>query len=101
MAAVTLDAMARGGLFDHVAGGFARYSVDATWTRAALREDAERPGALARAYVRAAAWCDEPAYGWVARRTLDFVLGYDARRRRLRLGASTPTPGASRAPTSC
>ena len=28
MAATTLDAMARGGLFDHVAGGFARYSVD-------------------------------------------------------------------------
>ena len=36
----TLDAMAAGGIYDHVAGGFARYSTDATWTRAALREDA-------------------------------------------------------------
>jgi uncharacterized protein YyaL (SSP411 family) len=31
MATGTLTAMARGGLFDHVGGGFARYSVDAEW----------------------------------------------------------------------
>jgi uncharacterized protein len=28
----TAEAMARGGMYDQVAGGFARYSVDATWT---------------------------------------------------------------------
>ncbi|KAA0095497.1 thioredoxin domain-containing protein [Mycolicibacterium sp. P1-18] len=27
----TLDAMARGGIYDQLAGGFARYSVDASW----------------------------------------------------------------------
>ena len=27
----SLDAMARGGIYDHVAGGFARYSTDARW----------------------------------------------------------------------
>ncbi len=32
MAGATLEAMARGGMYDQVAGGFARYSVDATWT---------------------------------------------------------------------
>ncbi|MCG3202697.1 MAG: hypothetical protein NFCOHLIN_02582 [Gammaproteobacteria bacterium] len=31
MAALTLRHMAMGGLFDHLAGGFARYSVDAEW----------------------------------------------------------------------
>lgn len=31
MAAHTLEAMARGGLYDQLAGGFARYSVDAEW----------------------------------------------------------------------
>lgn len=31
MAAGTLEAMARGGLYDQLAGGFARYSVDAEW----------------------------------------------------------------------
>ncbi|KQY24497.1 N-acylglucosamine 2-epimerase [Cellulomonas sp. Root485] len=31
MAETTLDAMARGGMYDQLAGGFARYSVDAAW----------------------------------------------------------------------
>ena len=32
MAERTLDAMARGGMYDQLGGGFARYSVDASWT---------------------------------------------------------------------
>ena len=32
MAEGTLTAMARGGMYDQLAGGFARYSVDTTWT---------------------------------------------------------------------
>ncbi|MEJ2864966.1 thioredoxin domain-containing protein [Actinomycetospora flava] len=32
MTEITAEAMARGGLFDQLAGGFARYSVDAAWT---------------------------------------------------------------------
>jgi uncharacterized protein YyaL (SSP411 family) len=32
MAQATCEAMARGGLYDQLGGGFARYSVDATWT---------------------------------------------------------------------
>jgi uncharacterized protein len=31
MAAATLTAMARGGIYDQLVGGFARYSVDASW----------------------------------------------------------------------
>jgi uncharacterized protein YyaL (SSP411 family) len=31
MARATLEAMARGGIYDQLAGGFARYSVDARW----------------------------------------------------------------------
>ena len=42
---VTLDAMAAGGMYDQVGGGFHRYSVDDVLARAALREDAVRPGA--------------------------------------------------------
>jgi uncharacterized protein len=74
MATVTLDAMARGGLFDHVAGGFARYSVDATWTVPHFEKMLSDQALLAATYTRAAAWLGEPAFGWVARRTLDFVL---------------------------
>src|SRR5580692_10943550 len=32
MAEQTCEAMARGGMYDQLGGGFARYSVDATWT---------------------------------------------------------------------
>src|ERR1700744_181754 len=32
MAEATCDAMARGGIYDQLGGGFARYSVDASWT---------------------------------------------------------------------
>ena len=49
----TLDAMASGGMYDHLGGGFARYSVDERVARPALREDALRPGAAARVYLHA------------------------------------------------
>ena len=41
----SLDAMASGGMYDHLGGGFARYSVDERVAGAPLREDAVRPGA--------------------------------------------------------
>ena len=31
MVTLTLDKMAAGGIYDHLAGGFARYSVDERW----------------------------------------------------------------------
>ena len=37
--------MASGGIYDHLGGGFARYSIDARVAGAPLREDALRPGA--------------------------------------------------------
>ena len=43
----TFEAMARGGMYDQLGGGFARYSVDAGVGRAALREDALRQRAAA------------------------------------------------------
>ena len=42
MVTTTLDHMAAGGLFDHLGGGFHRYSVDARWLVPAFREDALR-----------------------------------------------------------
>ena len=38
MATVTCERMARGGIYDQLAGGFARYSVDARWVEQALRQ---------------------------------------------------------------
>ena len=56
MALQTLRAMAGGGIYDQIGGGFARYSIDAAWTVAALREDALRQRAAgARLPARLAA----------------------------------------------
>ena len=74
MATTTLDAMARGGLFDHIAGGFARYSVDASWDVPHFEKMLCDQALLARAYLRCAAWLGRADFEWVARRTLDFVL---------------------------
>jgi hypothetical protein len=74
MATTTLDAMARGGLFDHIAGGFARYSVDATWSVPHFEKMLSDQALLARCYLRAGAWLAEPSYTWIARRTIDNVL---------------------------
>ena len=74
MALHTLRAMAGGGMYDQIGGGFARYSVDARWVDPALREDALRQRA-ARARVPARL----PGVGRAVLRaglheTLDWVL---------------------------
>ena len=47
MVEATCEQMARGGMYDQLGGGFARYSVDRGVGRAALREDALRQRAAA------------------------------------------------------
>jgi hypothetical protein len=51
----TLTAMARGGMFDHVGGGFHRYSVDERWIVPHFEKMAYDNSELLRAYVHAAA----------------------------------------------
>jgi uncharacterized protein YyaL (SSP411 family) len=51
MAAGTFEAMARGGMYDQIGGGFARYSVDATWTVPHFEKMLYDNALLARAYA--------------------------------------------------
>jgi len=51
MALGTLHAMASGGIHDQVGGGFARYSVDATWTVPHFEKMLYDNALLARAYL--------------------------------------------------
>lgn len=73
MALRTLDAMAEGGIFDHLGGGFARYSVDARWLvphfEKMLCDNAE----LACTYLSAHQATGEARYAKVARETLDYL----------------------------
>src|SRR5262249_17390076 len=51
MATQTLDAMARGGMYDQLAGGFARYSVDADWVVPHFEKMLYDNALLARVYA--------------------------------------------------
>jgi hypothetical protein len=51
MAATTLEAMARGGIYDQIGGGFARYSVDAAWVVPHFEKMLYDNALLARVYA--------------------------------------------------
>ena len=72
----TLDAMARGGLYDHLGGGFARYSVDGDWHVPHFEKMLYDQALLARAYLTASrSRADRTDWRDVAMGTLDFVRG--------------------------
>jgi uncharacterized protein YyaL (SSP411 family) len=70
----TLDAMARGGINDHIGGGFARYSVDAGWIVPHFEKMLYDNALLARLYLQASRVLDRPGFATVARATLDYLL---------------------------
>jgi uncharacterized protein YyaL (SSP411 family) len=73
MAAKALDEMARGGIYDHLGGGFARYSTDAAWLVPHFEKMLYDNALLARTYAHAAKVLRDDHYAYVARETLDFV----------------------------
>ncbi|HUX89960.1 MAG TPA: DUF255 domain-containing protein [Gallionellaceae bacterium] len=71
---LTLDQMARGGLRDHVGGGFFRYTVDPAWHTPHFEKMLYDNTQLAVIYLRAARIFNHPAYRDIALETLDFML---------------------------
>lgn len=69
----TLDAMALGGMHDHVGGGFHRYSVDAAWIVPHFEKMLYDQGQLLGVYARAAAVFQDELYARVARRIAQYV----------------------------
>jgi uncharacterized protein YyaL (SSP411 family) len=74
MATLTLKRMADGGLYDHLGGGFCRYSVDARWEIPHFEKMLYDNGALLAAYADAALATGDPAFRVVVRETADFLL---------------------------
>jgi hypothetical protein len=70
----TLDEMARGGIYDHVGGGFARYAVDAAWFAPHFEKMLYDQASLATAYTEAWQVTGTREYELVAREILDYVL---------------------------
>ncbi len=74
MALQTLHAMATGGIHDQLGGGFARYSVDATWTVPHFEKMLYDNALLARAYLHGWQASHDERLLKVCRDTLDWTL---------------------------
>ncbi|MDA0836380.1 MAG: thioredoxin domain-containing protein [Planctomycetota bacterium] len=74
MAVHTLKKMAEGGIFDHLAGGYARYSVDSRWLVPHFEKMLYDNALITLANVEAFQLSKEPLLKKAIRETLDFVL---------------------------
>ena len=70
----TATAMARGGIYDQLAGGFARYSVDASWVVPHFEKMLYDNALLLRAYAHWARRTGDPLGRRVARETARFII---------------------------
>ncbi|MGW8265629.1 MAG: thioredoxin domain-containing protein [Longimicrobiales bacterium] len=70
----TLRGMARGGLRDHLGGGFHRYSVDGRWLVPHFEKMLYDNGLLARIFLHAYQITGDPELRDVASSTLDYIL---------------------------
>jgi uncharacterized protein YyaL (SSP411 family) len=74
MALRTLHAMTSGGIHDQIGGGFARYSVDATWTVPHFEKMLYDNALLARAYLHGWQASEKPQLREVCVDTLEWAL---------------------------
>ncbi len=74
MVDLTCTAMARGGMYDQLGGGFARYSVDAAWTVPHFEKMLSDNALLARVYLHLWRATGSALAERVVRETCDFLL---------------------------
>jgi hypothetical protein len=74
MADETLEAMARGGIYDQLGGGFHRYSVDERWLVPHFEKMLYDNAQLARVYLHAWQVTHKPLFRAIAEETLDYVV---------------------------
>ncbi len=80
MVELTLEKMARGGMYDQLGGGFHRYSTDAHWLVPHFEKMLYDNAQLVVAYFEAYQATQKPFYRDIATETLDYVIRemYDA-----------------------
>jgi uncharacterized protein YyaL (SSP411 family) len=74
MVQISLDKMARGGIYDQLGGGFHRYAVDDIWLVPHFEKMLYDNALLARLYLRAFQVTGNPFYRRIAEETIDYVL---------------------------
>ncbi len=70
----TLEAMAQGGIYDHIGGGFARYSTDERWLVPHFEKMLYDNALLTKAYLEGFQATGDPFFARIARETLDYIL---------------------------
>lgn len=70
---VTLDEMAKGGIYDQIGGGFARYSTDAKWFAPHFEKMLYDNGQLVSLYANAYKVTNDENYADVIKQTLQFI----------------------------
>ncbi|MBS3966336.1 MAG: thioredoxin domain-containing protein [Truepera sp.] len=73
MALYTLDQLASGGIYDHLGGGFARYSVDERWLVPHFEKMLYDNAQLIQRYSEAYQLTGKPRYAQVVAETIDWV----------------------------
>jgi uncharacterized protein len=71
---LTLEQMARGGIFDQLGGGFSRYSVDRTWPVPHFEKMLDDNAQLLRLYAHHHRLTGSPLSGRVAEQVAEFLL---------------------------
>ncbi|HCK40024.1 MAG: thioredoxin domain-containing protein [Planctomycetaceae bacterium] len=74
MVVKSLDRMAAGGIYDHLGGGFARYTVDPHWLVPHFEKMLYDNAQLVTTYVEAYQVTGDENYARVVRETLDYIL---------------------------
>ena len=70
----TLDKMAKGGIYDHLGGGFHRYSTDAIWLVPHFEKMLYDQALLSKVYLEAYQVTGNSEYALVAREIFEYVL---------------------------
>jgi hypothetical protein len=70
---ITLDEMAKGGIYDQIGGGFARYSTDARWFAPHFEKMLYDNGQLVSLYANAYKVTKNETYAEIIRETVEFV----------------------------
>ncbi|MBN2269425.1 MAG: thioredoxin domain-containing protein [Sedimentisphaerales bacterium] len=74
MVKATLDAMAKGGIYDHLGGGFHRYSTDARWLVPHFEKMLYDQALLSRVYIQAYQVAKDQKYAIIVKDIFDYVL---------------------------
>ncbi len=74
MADLTLTRMVQGGIFDHIGGGFCRYSTDSIWLAPHFEKMLYDNALLISTYIKAWKHSGKPLFKFAAEKTADYVI---------------------------